>query len=59
MNLASYLKSTLIELKQVRWPSRQETVKLTFIVIGISVFVGVYVGGLDFLFTNILSFILK
>lgn len=59
MNLVSYFRSTIDELKQVRWPTRQETIKLTLIVLGISLFVGAYVGGLDYLFTNLLTYILK
>jgi preprotein translocase subunit SecE len=57
MNVITYLKETASELKLVRWPSRQETINLTLIVIAISVFVGAYVGGLDFVFTNILKLV--
>jgi preprotein translocase subunit SecE len=55
MNVVTYLKETVSELKLVRWPTRQETINLTLIVIAISVFVGAYVGGLDFVFTNLLK----
>ncbi len=57
MNVITYLKETVSELKLVRWPTRQETINLTLIVIAISVFVGAYVGGLDFVFTNILKLV--
>lgn len=59
MPVTDYLKTTLSELKQVRWPTRAETTRLTIIVIGISVVVGAYVGGLDYLFTNLLQYIIK
>jgi preprotein translocase subunit SecE len=59
MKLTSYFRETIAELKQVRWPTKNETIRLTVIVIGISVFVGAYVGGLDFAFTNLLTFLLK
>ena len=59
MNLAAYFKDTLEELKQVTWPTRQAPIKLTIIVIGISLGVAVYIGSLDFLFTNLLTYILK
>ena len=55
MNPISYLRDTWAELKLVRWPGRPATIKLTAIVIVISVLVGAYVGGLDYLFTNILK----
>jgi preprotein translocase SecE subunit len=57
MNLITYFQDTLSELKLVRWPTRRETINLTVIVIGISVVVGSYVGGLDYLFTNLLKFV--
>jgi preprotein translocase subunit SecE len=57
MNLVTYLHETITELKLVRWPTRRETINLTLIVIAISVVVGAYVGGLDFLFTNILKLV--
>ena len=59
MNPISYLKDTIAELKVVRWPTRQQTLQLTGIVIAISVLVGAYVGLLDFAFTNGLKLILK
>jgi preprotein translocase subunit SecE len=59
MNLTTYFRETVAELKQVRWPTREETIRLTIVVLGISVFVGAYVGALDYLFTNLLTFFLK
>lgn len=59
MNPVTYLKETISELRAVRWPTRQETVKLTIIVLGLSAVVGLYVGGLDLVFTQTLSFIFK
>lgn len=59
MKLVSYFKDTVTELKLVTWPSRQQTLKLTAIVIAISVFVGAYVGGLDYLFTSVLTLVFK
>ncbi len=59
MNVVSYLRDTVTELKQVRWPTRQATFKLTGIVIGISLCVGIYIGLLDYTFTNLLTFIFK
>ena len=55
MQPVKYLKDTWAELKQVRWPDRATTIKLTAIVLAISILVGLYVGGLDFLFTSILK----
>jgi len=59
MNLLSYLKEVKAELSHVTWPTRAEAQYLTLVVIGGSVLVGLYVGGLDFAFTNLLGIILK
>lgn len=42
-----FFKEVISELKKVTWPTRAETIRLTLTVIGISVLVGLFVGGLD------------
>ena len=59
MNLISYLKEVKVELAKVSWPTRQEAVKLTTIIIVSSILVGLYIGGLDFTFTRLLGTFLK
>ncbi|MBI4202468.1 MAG: preprotein translocase subunit SecE, partial [Chloroflexi bacterium] len=44
------------ELKKVTWPTRQETMRLTMIVIAISVAIGAVLGTLDIVFSQLLSF---
>lgn len=53
--IIGFLKEVRLELKRVTWPSRQETVKHTLVVIGISLGVAAFLGGLDFLFTWLLN----
>jgi len=43
------------ELRHVNWPTRQEAIRLTGIVIGLSVGLAVFLGGFDYLF----SFVIK
>ena len=43
------------ELRHVNWPTRQEAVRLTSIVIGISLGLALFLGFFDFLFTNIIK----
>lgn len=59
MNIIKYLKEVRIELSKVSWPTREEIVKLTTIILVASLIVGLYVGGLDVLFTNLLGMFLK
>lgn len=58
MNILSYLQEVRSEMGKVVWPTRKQVVELTVLVIAISIIVGVYVGGLDFVFTNVLNKIL-
>ena len=59
LGAAQFIKDSVAELKQVVWPTRKQAVKLTLIVIGVSVVTGLYIGGLDYLFTKIIGLILK
>ena len=54
----NYLKEVRAELLKVRWPSKQETVKMTMIVVGASVGVGLLISVLDLLFTQLLGLII-
>lgn len=44
---AHFFQEVVSELKKVTWPSRDETMKLTAVVIALSVIVGIFIGGLD------------
>ncbi len=54
-----FLREVISELKKVTWPTREETVKLTVVVIVISVLVGAFIGGLDSLFVKITTILFK
>lgn len=43
------------ELKKVEWPTKQETIRLTMIVIVISLIIGGYIGIIDFLLAKALA----
>ncbi len=47
------------ELKKVVWPNRKETTEMTLAVIIIVLFIGLYLGGADYLLTKALTFLLK
>jgi len=59
MSIVSYFQSTVTELRQVTWPTRDQTLRLTGVVLFISLLVAAYVGGLDFAFTNLLTALLN
>ena len=47
VNPITFLQETVSELRKAVWPSKEETTRLTVIVIALSVAVGVFLGGLD------------
>jgi preprotein translocase subunit SecE len=53
-----FLGEVQTELHHVTWPTRQETIRLTLMVIGVTLIAGVYLGGLDYVFTQLMGFIL-
>jgi len=57
--MLTFLKEVRVELGKVTFPSKDEVIRLTVIVIVISVVVGLYLGGVDFVFTKMLEFIIK
>lgn len=54
----AFLHEVRVEMKKVIWPSREEAIRLTGIVIGVSLIVALFVGGLDLIFTSLLSLII-
>jgi preprotein translocase subunit SecE len=58
--LVKFLKEVRQEMRKVTWPSRQDTIKYTLIVIGVSIAVAAFLGGLDYLFSlGLERFIIK
>jgi preprotein translocase subunit SecE len=45
-----WVEDIISELRKVTWPTRQDTVNLTMVVIVVSVTVGLALGGIDLLF---------
>jgi len=58
-NPLKFLKEVKLELEKVVWPTKKEAVKLTAIVVGVSVAVGLFVGTLDFLLTKMMEIIIR
>lgn len=49
-----FFKEAKAEISKVNWPSKKETINYTLVVIGISIAVALFLGGLDYLFELIL-----
>lgn len=57
--MLEFLRQTRVELGLVKWPTRQETIKLTGLVITISLITSIYLGTIDALFTNLFANLIK
>lgn len=53
--VVSFVREVRVELSKVVWPKRQEVVRLTLIVLVISIIFGAFTGGLDYIFTKLLE----
>ncbi len=49
--IINFVKEARVELKKVSWPSREQTIKYTIIVIGVSLATALFLGVLDLLFS--------
>ena len=49
--LVTFIQEARQELRRVNWPTRAETVRLTLIVIGMSLGLALFLGLFDYLFT--------
>ena len=50
-----YLVESWAELKKVAWPTRETVIRLTLLVVGVSVVVGVYIFVLDRIFNTLVD----
>ena len=57
-SLTAYIRETIQEIKKVSWPSQQQTIEMTILVIAVSVIIGAYIGLADYIFQSLLKFIL-
>lgn len=57
--LRRYFDQTRSELKKVVWPSREETNKLTAIVLAVTVAMALLLGSIDALFAYVFSLLVR
>jgi len=54
-----FLRQAYAELKKAKWPTRKEAIRLTMVVIIVSVFVGAYIAACDFLLTRAVTLLVS
>lgn len=57
--IVEYFKSSFDELKKVKWPTRQEAVKHSILVVLICIFMAMFLGLLDFGLTNLVEWMIS
>jgi len=55
----TYFKASWKELKKVTWPTKNETVNYTLLVVSISLIIATFLGIIDWLFSLILEKLVK
>lgn len=58
-NIFTFFKEVKEELGKVNWPSREQTIRYTILVVIVAVAVGLFLGGLDYILTAATAVILK
>jgi preprotein translocase subunit SecE len=48
MRALDFFKEVKVELEKVVWPTKSQTIQLTMLVIGITIVVGFFIGGIDY-----------
>jgi preprotein translocase subunit SecE len=56
--VAQFMREVWSELKKVVFPTRQELIKLTGLVIAVSIAIGLLLGAIDYLFSQLMRVIL-
>lgn len=55
MKITEYIKNTRTEMSHVTWPSRQQTIRFTSLVIVVSALTALILGVADFVFSKLLT----
>lgn len=56
MALKQYLQESLEEFNHVTWPTKNQTIRLTTIVIGFLIFAAIFIGAIDIVFNYFMTF---
>ena len=55
-NISRSVKEIYAELGRVTWPTKEETTRLSIIVVSISIVIGLFLGVIDMAFSKIIAF---
>ena len=52
-----YFKETRAEVRKVSWPTRQEALRLTLVVLAVTISMAIILGILDYVFSQLMGFV--
>lgn len=58
-SIVDFFSGVVLELRRVDWPSREKTLRFTLIVLAVSLLMGLFIGGLDIVFTKLVESLLS
>jgi preprotein translocase subunit SecE len=58
-NLGTLVRDIRSELKKVEWPTREELVKFTAAIVALSALVGLFLGGVDYIFQEFIKVLIS
>jgi len=58
IGMRRYLVESWAELKKVAWPTRETVIRLTLLVVAVSLLIGIYIFVLDRVFNTLLDVVL-
>jgi preprotein translocase subunit SecE len=59
VRLGESVREIRSELRKVVWPTRDEAIRLTVVVIGVCTAIGLFLGAVDFVFAQMFQLILR
>ena len=57
--LQRWLRETRSELRKVTWPTREEALRLTYVVIGLSIVMGALLGATDLILNTLCGLLIR
>ena len=58
MKIVQFIKEAKVELKKVKWPTRKELIDSTKVVLITSFLLAAFIGGIDFLLSQLINSLL-
>lgn len=53
--ITQFIREAYAEMKKVKWPTRQQTIHYTILVVVIALVTAAYIGALDYVFSGIVK----